>query len=208
MVQKLIVGLTGGFGSGKSTVAKAFRGLGAATIDADKVAHAALRKSSPLFKKIAALFPEALSGCGRYFHREKIAEKVFADPAKRERLEALVHPYVYREIRKMAAAAKRKVVIVEVPLLFEAGFEGLCDWTVVVTCKPSTRMARLKSKGFSPVQIKAREKAQMKESLKAAKADFVIDNSGSESKTGKSAKRLWERLALLRRQKPARFYDR
>jgi dephospho-CoA kinase len=69
-------------------------------------------------------------------------------------------------------------------------------------------MARLKSKGFSPVQIKAREKAQMKESLKAAKADFVIDNSGSESKTGKSAKRLWERLALLRRQKPARFYDR
>jgi dephospho-CoA kinase len=197
MKKKLVVGLTGGFGSGKSTVTGIFRKLGAAVIDADKLAHGALKKSSPVFRKIAVLFPEALSRCGRHFRREKIAEKVFSDPKKRERLEALVHPFVLQEMKKKIAAAKRKVVIAEIPLLFEAGFDRFFDKVVAVTCRPSVKRTRLAKKGFTRQEIKAREKAQMPESLKSKKADLTIDNSSSVSITRRNAERLWKRLTVL-----------
>lgn len=197
MRKKFIVGLTGGFGSGKSTVSKIFRVCGAVVIDADRIAHEALEKNSPLFKKIAALFPEAVSRCGRHFHRAKIAEKIFSDPGKRERLEALVHPYVLGEIKKKIAKTTKKAVVVEVPLLFEAGFDGLCDKVVAVVCDPAVKRIRLRKKGFTLKEIAAREKAQMPESLKSKKADFVINNSRSISKIRKDAERLWKRLAVL-----------
>jgi len=170
--------------------------LGAKVIDADRIAHRALRKNSPLFKKIVALFPEALNARGQ-FCRDRIAARVFSDPRKRKRLEALIHPYVFREIQRKTKTFGKKVVIVEVPLLFEAGFESLCDKVIAVVCDRPVKMARLGAKGYSPASVKARERAQMKESLKAQKADFVIDNSGSVSKTGRSVERLWERFGRL-----------
>ena len=197
MGKKLIVGLTGGFGSGKSTVAKMFAAKGACVIHADPIAHKALTKRSPVFKKIEALFPGALSRCGRRFVRSKIAEKVFSDPKKRERLEALVHPYVLQEIQKKIRATKKRVVVVEVPLLFEAGFDVFFDRIVSVKCDASAKRPRLCEKGFTPKQVCSREEAQMSESLKAKKADFVINNSSSISKTRKDVDRLWKRFSAL-----------
>lgn len=191
-MKKLIIGLTGGFGCGKSLVGKFFRAKGALVIDADRIAHEALKKNSPIFKKIADLFPEALSRCGRHFHREKIAGKIFSDPEKRERLEALVHPYVLHEIRKKVRASGKRVVVAEVPLLFEAGFDVVCDRTVVVTCASGVKRKRLLAKGFSLKEVRAREKAQMPEAVKAKKADFIIDNSGPLSAVRKAAEKVWE----------------
>lgn len=198
MKNKHVIGLTGGFGSGKSTVAKMLRKKGATVIDADQIAHQTLKKSNPVFKKIKALFPEALSRCGRHMDRKTIAEKIFSSPGKRERLEALIHPYVFKQIQKKTVASKKRIVIAEVPLLFETGFDRGCDRTLAVTCRRPVRIARLLAKGFSRGEIASREKAQMKESLKTKKADFVIDNSGSLAKTQDNVNRLWNRLEKLK----------
>lgn len=197
MVQKLIVGLTGGFGVGKSSVAQRFKNLGAEVIDADEIAHDAMKKGSPVFDPIIELFEEALHPGGKKMDREKVAEIVFADPKKRKELEAIIHPYVYEKIKEKLEASDRRVIIVEVPLLFEAGFETLCDKVMVVTCNTSMKMKRLKNKKFTEQEIRARERAQMAEALKAQKADFLIDNSKSIYQTQREVERLWYKFISL-----------
>ena len=197
MVQKLIVGLTGGFGVGKSSVAQRFKNMGAEVIDADDIAHDAMKKGSPVFDSIIELFPEALHPGGKKMDREKMAEAVFADPKKRKELEAIIHPYVYKKIKEMIEASDRRVILVEVPLLFEAGFETLCDKVVVVTCNATVKMKRLKNKKFTEEEVRARERAQMAEALKAQKANFVIDNSKSIYQTQREIERLWYKFVSL-----------
>lgn len=197
MVQKLIIGLTGGFGCGKSTVSGLFRKFGGEIVDTDKIAHNALKRGSQVFDPIAVLFPEAWEKGGKKLDRGKIAEEVFADIGKRKALESLIHPYVYEKIQEAIDATEQKIVIVEVPLLFEAGFEKLCDKVLAVQCNRTVKEKRLRRKRFSVQEIRAREKAQMPESLKAQKADFVIDNSGSISQTTREVERFWHKFESL-----------
>ncbi|HOW87111.1 MAG TPA: dephospho-CoA kinase [Candidatus Omnitrophota bacterium] len=197
MVQKLIVGLTGGFGAGKSSVAQRFKNLGADVIDADKIAHDAMKKGSPVFDLIAQLFEEALHPSGKKMDREQVAEIVFADPGKRKELEKIIHPYVYERIKEKIEASMSRVVLVEVPLLFETGFEKLCDKVLTVTCNNTIKLKRLKKDGFPPQEVRARERAQMAESLKARKADFIIDNSKSIYQTQREIERLWSKFVSL-----------
>jgi len=197
MVQKLIVGLTGGFGVGKSSVAQRFKNLGAEVIDADQIAHDAMKKGSPVFDPIVELFEEALHPGGKKMDRERIAEIVFNDPKKRKELEAIIHPYVYEKIKEKIEASGRPVILVEVPLLFEAGFETLCDKVVVVTCNATVKMKRLKRKKFTEQEVRARERAQMAEPLKAQKGNFLIDNSKSIYQTQREIERLWYKFVSL-----------
>ncbi len=197
MVQKLIVGLTGGFGVGKSSVAQLFKNLGADVIDADKIAHDGMKKGSPVFDAVIELFEEALHPAGKKMDREKVAEIVFEDPKRRKELEAIIHPYVYEKIKEKSEASQSRVVLVEVPLLFEAGFEKLCDKVLAVSCNSSVKMKRLKRKRFSEQEVRARERAQMAESLKAKKADFIIDNSRSIYQTQREIERLWGKFVSL-----------
>lgn len=197
MVQKLVIGLTGGFGVGKSSVAQRFKNMGAEVIDADEIAHDAMKKGSPVFDPIIELFEEALHFGGKKMDRAKIAGIVFTDPEKRKELEAIIHPYVYEKIKERIEASERPVVLVEVPLLFEAGFEKLCDKVVAVTCNPAVKMKRLKNKKFTEQEIRARERAQMSEALKAQKANFVIDNSRSIYQTQREIERLWYKFIAL-----------
>jgi dephospho-CoA kinase len=197
MVQKLIVGLTGGFGVGKSSVAQRFKNMGAEIIDADEIAHDAMKKGSPLFDPIIELFEEALHPGGKRMDREKVAEIVFSDPKKRKELEALIHPYVYKKIQEKIQASERPVILVEVPLLFEAGFETLCDKVVVVTCNATVKMKRLLSKKFTEQEVRARERAQMAEALKAQRGNFIIDNSKSIYQTQREIERLWYKFVAL-----------
>ncbi len=197
MVQKLIVGLTGGFGVGKSSVAQRFKNMGAEVIDADEIAHDAMKKGSPVFDPIIELFEEALHPGGKKMDREKVAEIVFVDPRKRKELEAVIHPYVYKKIKERIEASDRQVILVEVPLLFEAGFETLCDKVVAVICNSSVKMKRLKRKKFTEQEVRARERAQMAEALKAQKANFIIDNSKSIYQTQREIERLWYKFVSL-----------
>ena len=129
--------------------------------------------------------------------REKIAEIVFSDPKKRKELEAIIHPYVYKKIAEEIEESDRSVIFVEVPLLFEAGFETLCDKVVVVTCNATVKMKRLINKKFTEQEVRARERAQMPESLKAQKANFIIDNSKSIYQTQREIERLWYKFVSL-----------
>ena len=129
--------------------------------------------------------------------REILAEIVFKDPKRRKELEAIIHPYVYKKIKEELEASDRRVILVEVPLLFEAGFEDLCDKVVTVACNSSVKMKRLVCKKFTEQEVRARERAQMAESLKAQKADFVIDNSKSIYQTQREIERLWYKFVSL-----------
>jgi dephospho-CoA kinase len=197
MVQKLVIGLTGGFGVGKSSVAQRFKNFGAEVIDADQIAHDAMKKGSPIFDPIIELFEEALHPGGKKMDREKIAEIVFNDPKKRKELEAIIHPYVYEKIKERIGSSERPVILVEVPLLFEAGFETLCDKVVVVACNSTVKMKRLKNKKFTEQEVRARERAQMAENLKAQKGNFIIDNSKSIYQTQREIERLWYKFVSL-----------
>lgn len=224
MQTKLIIGLTGIFGSGKSTVAHLFEELGAAVVDADKLAHEALWKGSEVYKKVAALFPEALPmsspnalvgdskslnprqkragmtldresrGDDNYIEgldRKVIAGIVFQDSKRLKDLEKIVHPYVRTRIQEEIDDAQEKVVVLEVPLLFEAGVDKFCDVTVVVSAPLTEIVKRLKEKGFSPDQIKARLKAQMPLKEKIKRADFVVRNIKTLKETKQQVEKLW-----------------
>lgn len=186
----LLLGLTGGFGSGKSTVAELFAKRGAAVIDADKLAHEVYRKGSRLSRKIRALLPELKGNLSR----SRIAEIIFRRPEKRKRLESLVHPYVFERVKEEIGRAKANVVVLEVPLLFESGFDRLCDRTLAVTAGKGQILARLRARGFSSAEIRRREKAQLSLREKVKRADDVIDNSKNLEETGKQVERIWNRL--------------
>lgn len=194
MSGKTIVGLTGIFGSGKSTVAHLLEELGAARVDADQLAHEALWKGSEAYKKIAALFPGAEKPAAKELDRKVIAGIVFQDPAKLKELEKIVHPYVRTRIQEEIADAQEKVVVLEVPLLFEAGVDAFCDVTVTVSAPMTEIEKRLQEKGFSEAEVQARLKAQMPLKEKIARSDYEVRNSKTLSETKQQVEKLWQQI--------------
>lgn len=202
MVQKLkgfakdkkIVGLTGVFGSGKSSVGRLFAREGAFYLEADPLAWETLREGNRLYPRVAALFKEAVDPVCREIDRKKLAEIVFEDPDRKRQLEAVVHPYVFDRLAEEVAAAKEKVAVIEVPLLFEAGFDRFCDDCVVVTAAEKVIRRRLCRKGFSEKEIEKRFRAQMDIEEKKEKADFIIENSGSLDQAKTQVIKIWNKL--------------
>jgi dephospho-CoA kinase len=191
--KKLIVGLTGGFGTGKSTVAKMFREWGARVLHADEIAHEALVKGSACYGKISAFFPDAETSAG-ILDRKKIADVVFKDAEKRKALEDIVHAYVYERIQDEVDEASESLVVLDVPLLFETGYAQNCHKTVVVSAAPEVSAERLRAKGFSSEEIEKRRQAQMPLAEKEKKADYIIHNSGSLEQTRREAEKVWKTL--------------
>ncbi len=194
MMKKLVVGLTGGFGTGKSTVAGLFRELGACVVDADLLAHEALASDSEVAGKILKLVPDAAVKGAQELDRKKIARAVFEDAAKRKKLETIVHPYVFERMEEEIKNAEEKVVVLEVPLLFETGFDKRCDKTVTVTAPGQIAQERLKQKGFSAKEIEERQKAQMPLEQKRAKSSWAVDNAGSLENTRSEVKKIWSEI--------------
>lgn len=199
MVQKLtktpgktLIGLTGIFGAGKTTVAHFFEELGACIIDADKLAHEVLMTGSSHYEEIAALFPEACKKDA--LDREKIAAVIFKNSEKRKKLEEIVHPYVFERIMEEVVESEEKIVLIEVPLLFEAQFHLFCDSVLVVKADSEVIQKRLQAQGFSPEEIKARLAAQLSQEEKIKKADILIDNSGNFQKTRQEVEKVWKKI--------------
>ena len=198
----LKIALTGGPGSGKSTVARMFRELGAEVIDADEVAHAVVAKGTPAWEELRREFgPEYFQEDGS-LHRARMAKLVFQDAGARQKLNAIVHPRVSREIgRRLADLAARGVplVMVEVPLLFEAGLEKNFDKIIVVDAGEPEQLERIAVRdGRSPGEAAGIIEAQWPLAAKKARADFVIDNRGSLADTREHVKKLWQRLQMVK----------
>ena len=189
-MKPIVIGLTGNFGSGKSTVARLFQKKGASVLDADKLAHEVFQKKNRLHPKLRSLFPE-LKG---KVTRRRVAEIVFCNSRKRRGLESLIHPYVFRRIRQKLNEAKSRVMILEIPLLFESGFHKHCDRILVVRSPRSEVLKRLGRLGYSQREVGVRWRAQMPLNEKIRFADDVINNSKSLEKTKIQVERLWRKL--------------
>jgi len=194
---KAVLGLTGTFGSGKTTAANFFEELGAFVIDSDRLAHEALLKGSPVYTRIADIFGKSVEEDQSGINRKWLAGVIFTDGAKRKKVESIIHPYVFSRIEEEIQAASQKVVVVEVPLLFETGFERFCDDVLVVTADEEVVKQRLKQKGFNEREINERVKAQMPVEEKMKKANAIIDNSKDFKSTRKRVEEIYRKYQPL-----------
>jgi dephospho-CoA kinase len=192
----LLVGLTGGIGSGKSTVARMLQDRGAVVLDADGFARAAVVAGSPGLRSIVGRFGPDILTAGGELDRPKLASIVFADPKALADLEAIVHP----EVRRMIADgiqenldADRVVVLVN-PLLIEMGTHRDCDVVVVVSVSPDTQIARSVARGMMEEDVRARIAAQLPLEERARSADVLIDNEGSVADLEREIDVLWRQL--------------
>jgi dephospho-CoA kinase len=191
------IGLTGGIGSGKSTVSRLLAGHGAVIVDADAIAREVVEPGTPgLAAVVDAFGPEVLAPDGS-LERPALAAVVFGDPEARRRLDAIVHPLVRARATEVAAAAPPGAVVVhDVPLLVETGQAAAYDLVLVVEADPDTRVARLVQRGLTAEDARARMAAQATDEQRRAVADVVLDNSGTPDELEAQVDRLWaERVA-------------
>lgn len=177
-------GLTGGAGSGKSTVAGYFRELGARVIDADALGHALLRRPGAVFDEVVRRFGDGILAADGEIDRCALGAVVFAEPARRLELNAILHPRIIKAQRERAAALHaedpRAVILVEAALIYEAGVETHFRKIIVAWATDEQQIERLTAKaGLTMQEAEARLAAQMPAADKRRRADFVIDCSGT-----------------------------
>lgn len=180
----LVAGLTGGIATGKSTIATVFEEAGACRIDADRIAREVVRKDAPAHRDIVAHFGAEILGADGEIDRKRLAAIIFNSPAEQRALEGIVHPRVGREIDRRIARLRQQtpeaLVIVDIPLLFEAGMQKGLDAVIVVYAPEPTQLDRLMARdGLTRSEARARIRAQMPIESKKALATHLIDNSGS-----------------------------
>lgn len=196
----VVAGLTGGIATGKSTVAAIFEEAGARLIDADRIAREAVRKGSAAHRDIVAHFGmDVLLGDGE-IDRKRLAAIIFNNPAAQRALEHIVHPQVKREVDRRVALIRRQapdaLIILDIPLLFEAGMQRGLDAVIVVYAPEHLQLARLMARdGLTEPEALARIRAQMPIESKRALATRVIDNSGSREQTRQQALEIYRQLA-------------
>jgi dephospho-CoA kinase len=197
----LKIAITGGAGSGKSTVARMFRELGAAVLDADAAARDAVAVGTPAWQELRRLFGQEYFNPDGSLNRAQVSHLVFTDPEARQRLNAIVHPRVAHELQRRfqeLAQQGADLVLVEVPLLFEAGLEGSYGRIIVVYVDPADQRRRLKERdGRGTAEIDGILKAQWPLADKAARAHYVVDNSGSLSGTRQQVENIWQDLQKI-----------
>jgi dephospho-CoA kinase len=193
------VGLSGGVGSGKSTVARLLAGHGAVVIDADAIAREVVEPGTPGFDAVVARFGPDVVADGR-LDRPALAKIVFADEQARKDLNAIVHPLVgERSAELMQAAPEGAVLVYDVPLLVESDLAGGFDVVVIVLTDAETRLERLEGRGMPREDATTRMAAQASDEQRRAAADEIIENNGSEDDLRAAVDELWERRLAPRR---------
>lgn len=193
----LLVGLTGGIGSGKSTVARMLEARGAVVLDADEFARRAIDPGMSGHASVVEAFGAGVVAPSGEIDREELASVVFADPDARRRLEAIVHPEVARQFAESVELYREtdRVVVYVVPLLVESGLESGFDVVVMVAASEASRVTRLaRDRGMSEADARARMAAQLTDEERGRVADFVIENDGALDDLGMRVDRLWTDL--------------
>jgi dephospho-CoA kinase len=198
----LRVGLTGGIGAGKSEVSRRLAGHGAVVIDADAIAREVVEPGTDGLAEVVGAFGPGVLGPDGRLDRPRLGEVVFADPERRDRLNAIIHPRVGARMTELEREAGPGAIVVhDVPLIAEGGRAGAYDLVVVVDAPPRVQVERLiRNRGMTRDQAKARMAAQAGRQQRLAIADIVIDNSGSLAELDRQVGDLW---ADLRRRAAA-----
>jgi dephospho-CoA kinase len=188
----LRIGLTGGIGSGKSTVSALLAARGAVIVDADRIAREVVEPGTPGLARVAETFGEQVLAADGSLDRAALAAVVFADPEARRQLDGIVHPLVRARASDLAAAAPPDAVVVnDVPLLVETGQASSYDLVLVVEADPETRVSRLVQRGLTAEDARARMEAQASDGQRRAVADVVLDNSGTQEELAGQVDRFW-----------------
>jgi dephospho-CoA kinase len=192
----LTIGITGGIGSGKTTVTKMLAELGAPIIDADKVGHAVYAPGGPAYDDMIAAFGEGILAPDRTIDRKRLGPIVFGDPAALRRLNAIMHPKMFARMREMIdehrAAGERKPIVIEAAILIEANWQPLFDeiWLVEATPEQVVRRVELE-RGLKPEQTEARIRAQLSNEERRKHATVVIANDCTLDELRARVKSLW-----------------
>jgi dephospho-CoA kinase len=193
----MVIGITGSFGSGKTTVAKMFGRLGAYAIDADKVYHSLIKPRGNCYKKIVGHFGKDILGKSGRVDRKKLSRVVFKDKSKLKLLNNITHSEIIKEIKRIIKSKKEKVVIVDAPLLIESGLYKEVDKIILVANEKEEQVKRAReARGLSAEETLKRIRMQMPFNKKLAFADFIIDNSGSKTKTLTRVKEIWKKRGV------------
>ena len=189
----LRIGLTGGIGSGKSTVAALLAERGAQIVDADRIAREVVEPGTPGLDAVVAEFGAGVLAPDGRLDRAALAAIVFGDPAARARLDGIVHPLVRARAAELVAAAPAEAVVVQdVPLLVETGQAGSFDLVLVVEADPDTRVERLVGRGLSAADARARMASQASDEERRAVADVVLRNDGDRAALAAEVARFWD----------------
>jgi dephospho-CoA kinase len=197
----LKVGLTGGIASGKSTVASLLRDQDCMVLEMDPIGHELLEPGQAAYDEVVRDFGDSILGPGDAIDRSKLGAIVFADAAKRARLNQILHPRILDVVQKWFAALDRpggpEFAVVEAALIVESGFHKSLDNLVVCWCRPEQQLERLIQRGLTREQSQLRISAQMPTEKKRQLADEVVDCSGAIEETERQVKNLVERLKQL-----------
>jgi dephospho-CoA kinase len=188
-----VIGLSGGLGSGKTTVLKEFKRLGAFTLDADQIVHE-LYRTKRISGAIKKIFGKNVFDRHGSIRRNCMASEIFSDAKMRMKLESIVHPGVCKSMRSQLRAKKGKLAVCDIPLLFETHLNNGFDRIVVVDAPIQTRIKRLRRRGWSPTEIRRRTDAQWPLKKKIKQADYVIDNSKKISHAKNQVRKIFNEI--------------
>jgi dephospho-CoA kinase len=195
----ILIGLTGGVGMGKSTAGECLRTWGLPVLDTDQLARDLVEPGQPALDEIVRAFGDRVVDPAGRLRREALAEVVFADPAQRRRLEAILHPRIRERWQSEAAEWRRQhlpVGVVIIPLLFETNAQAEFDAVICVACTSASQRARLEARGWRPDQIDARLRAQWPAEDKIRQSHFLIWTEGGTSLTTAQVRRILDGLVL------------
>jgi len=200
----LIIGLTGGIVSGKSTVARMFKDLGAKIIDADKLGHQIILPPGAAWKRIIKTFGKDILQKDQTINREKLGKIVFANQDLLKKLNKITHPEIIKLVKKEISLAKdkskeeKKILIIDAALIYETKIDRLMDKIIVVYLNEEEQLERLiKRNNLSKKEALQKIKSQIPLKEKIEIADYVIDNSNSLDKTKEQVERIWQKIVSL-----------
>jgi dephospho-CoA kinase len=192
----LTIGLTGGIGSGKSTVARMLAEMGAPVLDADKVGHSIYAPGGPAYDGVVEAFGREILAPDGTIDRKRLGPIVFADPSALKRLNGIVHPKMFQRmgemVREMRERGERKPIVIEAAILIEANWQALFQEIWLVTASRERVIERIeRDRGMKPEQTEARIKAQLSDEERRRHATLVIENNGTVDQLRDCVSRLW-----------------
>jgi dephospho-CoA kinase len=193
----LLVGLTGGIGSGKTTAARIFAELGAVVFDADNMAREVVQLGTRGYVAVVELFGSDVLLPGGELDRAALAKRVFSNDIERRELESVLHPEIFQTLRERLEPFRKteRIVVFDAALLIESGFDEECDMVISVEASEELRLNRVLAEGLrSEEDVRSRMAAQVSEEIRASRSDAVILNAGKQDGLREQVKRIWSEL--------------
>jgi len=195
-----VIGLTGGMGSGKSTVSKFLAELGAVIIDADKIGHKSYLPNTETWRELVKTFGEGILASNKAIDRKKLGMIIFDNPEKLKQFNAIVHPPMFEIAREKIEESRRKqtkIIILDAPILFEANWTPLVDEVWVVAANEETILKRAAARtGLTEEQIRSRINTQMSDEERIQKGNVIVFNNGTMEELKEKVQKLWDNLNI------------